>query len=1334
MGIDILISFLTSYISGSLPTLNKIFSKDQGKNLRERINKCYKNALKLWIADNNIRERIAKKNFSSISQLQELCKSPEWKKDSFQLNNLANLWVEELCKDETCIHYIHEQKLKSVGEKIDKLTDFLMKQEYNKTLCIRRGLTKHKAVEGYIRRYCTSEEFENKYIYYILNQDESERHILSDYVTGLEGVDTNKFILYSGAQTGKTTELKQLCWELQNSGLYMPVSFEVRLNTNLKRGDLPSFQYIDNKEIVVIIDALDEVNGSKYDNLIEEIGGYAYEHPEMKIVLSCRNNYRKENRLNMFKNLFLEELSFDDVQKYTYNVLGKDSRRLFAYVEENLLTDFIKNPFSLNILINVYKKGIDNMPKTKADLYKLFIEDSYKKEKKEKNVHLAFKHNFEDSVSLLERIALVLSLMNEQSLSEDELKQCLYNKQTYVDECKRYGLIRCEGDRYSFENNAFREWLVANYLSHEGIKKAKLLAVNRRGNIKPEWYNIIMLWLSMYGKDRKNEINEIFDWLKNSCFELIIYLDKDMLDENTRNYVFEEILLHYKHLGIRMSNITTQDYKNLLLFGQSEKTLRFIINELKNAKLGTAYFVDLMCLCYFMKWELLNMKNKTLTNDLFNVLELKTKETLEKGPICDMSFIYFENDFFKKDYYFERIFNIVKYSNNCQVIESTISFIDAANKVDEHIDYILDKEKYVYNKEFDGITCTVSRSIIYNSLSKLKSLYAVKKLLCSQICIPNVLDYKSQDEYLYMMENLLMIASDFIRHGEKYLIDEIYRCYYVIYKEYEYDFDSNDLLQKLLKSFRSYYKKTDLVESGKTYFYKQLQLSFLEKINEENIHKTFSLAALWITEEDVKNDFNNFSVDNKNDLIKAGWYEEIPYHKVAEYATDLYNSKFKRFIAYSEIINIKQKSFNDFTNYETFKNIVLKMISELDNRISMKEMKEKFDSGYNPYAYYFLQLHVDKDNKYNKENVITNINNQSFYEAFLMKEVSDLIDNTFYNQILTDEVKKQCFKYAQVYVMNYCKHTYPVYYLEIALRFMLNGYFEIPKSCLTNLLDYADVSISGKHGETGFNTKYNVFDYICERLDADVLAEKVIKKLDEYVRKKNFNLSYIFSKYIIENYITEGYDSALEFALTNLQMSSNILWLLIKNQLKIEEIKASVGSFNIPKRITCYYILAGNKFENLWVKEQLESEYKTYDNCNYRYRATKLLLNLGSVDALDYLYSNINMIDFEDDLYFNYDNPNSISLLCFFIKYNIENYKEQKPLMLDSLISSLEKIAMNNNDSLIKVEYSLKELIKEGEKYKFLNRCIISFDKKFDNNHFGINSINDALNLVDTEA
>ena len=105
----------------------------------------------------------------------------EWKKKGAILNSLAQLWIEELSKDEEVSHYIITQGIISIDEKIDKLTALLTNQETRKGQRIRRGLTKHKAVDGYIRRFCTSDQSESNFIYYALGK--KERHTFVDYVT-----------------------------------------------------------------------------------------------------------------------------------------------------------------------------------------------------------------------------------------------------------------------------------------------------------------------------------------------------------------------------------------------------------------------------------------------------------------------------------------------------------------------------------------------------------------------------------------------------------------------------------------------------------------------------------------------------------------------------------------------------------------------------------------------------------------------------------------------------------------------------------------------------------------------------------------------------------------------------------------------------------------------------------------------------------------------------------------------------------------------------------------------------------------------------------------------
>lgn len=354
---SILWGFIASYLAGSLPSLREIISTKDKTTLDERIEQCYQTALKRWCADDAVRQRIAHKYFNDLNQLKELYLTEEWKKKGAILNSLAQLWIEELSKDEEVSHYIITQGIISIDERIDKLTALLTNQETRKGQRIRRGLTKHKAVDGYIRRFCTSDQSESNFIYYALGK--KERHTLADYVTGVEEISTNKIVLYSSAQTGKTTELKQLCWELQQSGLYLPVNFEVRTNTKLKRDDLPESQYVDGREVVLVIDALDEVNGQKYEDLLEEIGGYAYEHPEMKMVLSCRSNFRRERQLELFTELFLEELSIGDARDYAAK-REVNSDVFLRCIFANQLEDFMKNPFFLGVLIDAYKEKGNN--------------------------------------------------------------------------------------------------------------------------------------------------------------------------------------------------------------------------------------------------------------------------------------------------------------------------------------------------------------------------------------------------------------------------------------------------------------------------------------------------------------------------------------------------------------------------------------------------------------------------------------------------------------------------------------------------------------------------------------------------------------------------------------------------------------------------------------------------------------------------------------------------------------------------------------------------------------------------------------------------------------
>lgn len=1330
---DIFIGFAISYLAGSIPSLKELFKKEGELTLQQRMSKCYEKALEKWEADDLIKQFVAKQRYSDINQLSSNVKSFEGA-DAVALKNLAELWADEMRNDMLCTQYLHEMELGKICSKIDRLDDYIKEREKIEEIHqIKRGLKEHDPVDGYIRRYCNSEHSENNYVYYALNL--RQRHCLAEYVTGIIGTKANKFILYSSAQTGKTTELKQLCWELQQSELFFPVSYEVRNNTQLKREHLPEFRYYDGKEVVVVIDALDEVNGKTYDDLIEEISGYAYDHPKIKLVLSCRSNYRKENKLKQFCELYLEELSPKDAQDHINKELGHGNG-LVNYIYENGLAGFARNPFFLNVLIDAYKNNEKHLPKNKAEIYRLFIERSYKNEIEEKDIPIAYRHSFDDSVVLLEKVALGLSLMNVQTLSKRELKRCLEDDDINVIECLRYDLIRCEGERYSFKHNAFREWLVANYLYREGLGRAKQLATHPNGRIKPEWYNIIMLWVSMYGKKDSDVVDAILVWLKSSSLDLIIYIDKNMVDKEVRDSVFKGLLLEYKSLGIRISNILQQDYKNILDFAQSEETVGFLIDELKEAKIDTAYYADLMCFCFFLDWDILSLQSPGTAEKLFQTLLDKTREALCNASKYELSFLYFDIPFFAKKDYLERIFEVVGNSNHYEAVRSMLQLIGATGLSDEYLDYILEKEHLVCNQREGNKTTIVTRSSVYYALGEVVSPEGIKRVLTHPVHNLQLLYQDEWSGYNQMMNKLLSRTGKYIKQGHGDLIEVVEKYYISLFKDYYIQFDRNKNSQELLSLIRQCYIDAGCRERGRKQFYCGLEVIFSPGYNDFDAYaKTrgiFAKSALWMTVDDVKNDFSKFSVTNGIDVAKANWYREIPFAEVAEYASKLYNEVFPEPESSIKRREIQTNSFRVLVDYEAFKKVVLEMVSQLDSSLTRRDFLhqlENLDDGFTQYAYRFIASFTDRNNGFDVNGIIQWIEDRDYYEAFFMSEIYQLMSHPNPYIAITDDIKDRCFNCAKSIVIRQCNNERP-YYVKVALNLMLEGHFVVPNELLPNLLDYAKYSITQRDIDDFYNTEYSLFDYITEHVDAEVIMPIITKKMQADLNRKDYRSAYIFSKYIIEKREKKGYHLALQYALSEDALADNILDMLIKNGLLLVEIKNAIKSLPVDNRLCAYEAFVRSLDDDVWVKQQLEGEYKTYKGYSFT-RALHLLTRIGSLDALDYLIANANRIKDGDDFQFNYDTPNAVSGLCFFIRLCYEKHFEG-PFMLNTILASLERIAMRNEDSLNEVKQGLRVLTKEGVQFKYLNRYIRNIEDKYYDTYSGINDIDKVLDLINS--
>ena len=119
-------------------------------------------------------------------------------------------------------------------------------------------------------------------------------------------------------------------------------------------------------------------------------------------------------------------------------------------------------------------------------------------------------------------------LTKRQNLTKEELLQIAENDETLVNDSLRVNLMEKDGDSYGFIHNAFREYFSARYL----MQKASLSEVQAivcykdTTQIKPLWYNVILLWLTMKATQNGDVLaDEIIKWLRVDGSNVLVHSD-----------------------------------------------------------------------------------------------------------------------------------------------------------------------------------------------------------------------------------------------------------------------------------------------------------------------------------------------------------------------------------------------------------------------------------------------------------------------------------------------------------------------------------------------------------------------------------------------------------------------------------------------------------------------------------------------------------------------------------------------------------------------------------------------------------------------------------------
>lgn len=1172
------------------------------------------------------------------------------------------------------------------------------------------GLKPKGDVSNYITRYCGIEE---NYSPVLLHLGKTERYTLIDFVEGKTKCKDNKFILYSSAQMGKTTELKHVAWILQQDG-YVVYRYEVRDHVNLNRLELPTSHKENGRDVVVIIDALDEVNGKEHNDLLRTICGYANLHDEMRIILSCRSNFRKDDKLDSFTPIYLYELTWEDARAHIIKHLG-DSIAFNKAIYENHLGDFVRNPFFLNVLVDSFAKD-GRLPNSRTGIYNLFIQNCLNKEFKEKNIKSPYKNTRHQIICTLQRIALAIQLLGNQSMSEDNMLTCIGEDQETLEECLRIEIIEKDNNgRYTFVHNVFREYMVALYLRDKNPKLMEHYASLPNGWVKPEWYNTIMLWLEMYGEKDKDVIDKTIKWLLRSNQELVSYIDKNFVDVSVRNSVFKGTLLKYKSLGIRMASILSDDYQNMMKFAQSDETVAFIIDEFSDEESFATYKADLVCLCIFLDWNAVSEEQKQA---LESILFKRMIAAASGDKTSDLGFVVLENKYFETEEYVQRVFDIVKDCTHPEAIKAFANLACRTGVIDFYVDFLLDREKYIKNIQ-DGITThVILKDMLYYSMSSVRNLDNAIKILKHEFTDTHGGNYIDDNQmYAELIKKMLDILVEAYYEGRLENRTVVKEAFLQKYNGMRYGVGDNEGNQRILEIFRNAYSK--ISEDGCDY---DLFLAAIKEMHEprdifeDKNASVFVVSGLWMTIENIKALYGSFDPQSEHDSCVSNQMAISPWREGRILATELHSKVFPKLDYQLAIERREEKWMQELSAYDTFRGVVEQVAASIidKTRREIREMNFENEERINKYALSFIYDFEREDKTYDVDAILSSIQEPEVYELFVLDEIAEkLVCESREKQYIDEDLEARCVATVKRVVEELAdsKVSFISQRQVKALHLLLCRKFVIERERLEKLLRFSYISISRKD-ELNYNTNYYLFEYIAEIItDKEELSRLILQTLkNDFDNLANYCKSRFF-EFILSNHVSEGYEFYLDKLKNNSDFCLNSIADAVKDEIIREKIKDDISAFSEEVKVQFCVELIRNSLHIDWVKDLLRKEYHTYEMSNEK-QALKVLLSLGVKEALQFILVHDDYLDEYREFKYNYKNIEDLdSILELLRMFRRKGYFNS--FVLTSIIGSLESMALSNSENLKKVKSSVGDLINEDEYFSYLNRYLIGFENKF---------------------
>lgn len=477
-----------------------------------------------------------------------------------------------------------------------------------------------------IMQYIKPENYIKRTVVSINNQFDffSERNQLKEVIT-----EKHRVTILGVAGLGKSIELEYLAYHFSKKGSKLtPLLINLNNVTMSSIEDLVSkrlsnFDNIEKEKLIILLDALDEVHVDYIDVVASSINLFAETYPDVKIVVSCRNNFystEKEKgtaKLKTFETFILSPLEHYAINNFIKEKVTDNPDGLIENLDRLDFYNLLSSPFYLvNIVAYFNEKG--ELPNSKKELFEFLMEKRFEKDlEKFQNSGVKLEQHKNKIYSVLEQIAMIMLEMGQNHLRTDQVFEKTIDDET-LRESIEYSFLFSKSNldsSWQFEHNNFKEYLAARYLSNFSLAKIQsIISINgERKRIKPNWLNAVSLLFSIISDEKKS--TNLLNWILRIEPDVLVRFEKDKLELNIREKLFRNFYDSYLEKQVIIRNEKFQ-YRDLaLMVSESEGILNYIIQVMNSSD---EHVTTWNTICLFEYFDILENYHDAIQDTIYS--------------------------------------------------------------------------------------------------------------------------------------------------------------------------------------------------------------------------------------------------------------------------------------------------------------------------------------------------------------------------------------------------------------------------------------------------------------------------------------------------------------------------------------------------------------------------------------------------------------------------------------------------------------------------------------------------------------------------------------------